>query len=429
MANNTYDFFISYNKHDLEQATRIVSALKSNNLKCWWQAENSKQKYDQEILNAIQHAAVCIILLSNHSAKSEWVGREILEALRCHFINQCKILPIVVGELDDLHHNFFHQLIGNFNWLDISKYASDRELVLEIGNQVSMQIKPMGEDSIYSSEQEAERARLRKQNELYSLYATPALDEIFAHLDVPAVLDVGSSHAENIMMRLENRIFSHLLCVDKDAPALNEAKERLSHDKRIECMQMDITSEDFLSKLQKYLKEHNLAGFDIIHISAVLLHLKDPLPVLMALHEVLGENGYIFIQDEDDRYNVAAQINESSDSFFRDCFYIWEQSKESGDRYMGNKIPLYLAAAGYHDIQMKASVMTSLDFDGMYKEIMWDLYFNPTLWVVDSPDYFYREDAFALCAPYANKHAKEKAKYMAGETFLALGVPIFVAKK
>ena len=429
MADRKYDFFISYNKRDAKTAKRLANIIKSSGLRCWWQGEYSKQEYAIEIKNGLESSQAFIVLLSEGSANSEWVGKEILQAIRLHAMQGLKLLPLVIDELSDVDYRYFHQLLGNFNWLFLKNYESDKELITAITSQVNIRLGELGENSIYSAEAEAERLRLRKQNNLYNMYASPVLDRIFESIPRPAVLDVGSSDAESIMLKLEGRNFSHLLCIDKEQGKIAVAREKYGSDKKLNFMVTDITRRSFGNMLRNYVSESGIGGFDLIHISAVLLHLKNPVSVLKSLRSVLKEGGYIFIQDEDDGLNTVYQQNEDDPCFFDDCFYIWRHSKESGDRSMGRKVPIFLKAAGFSDIEMKSSVLSSIDFGGSLREDLWDLYFNPEFWVVDSPDYFDRIDAFERCEGYIEKHDAHKEKYMRGEIFLTLGVPIFTARK
>lgn len=96
---------------------------------------------------------------------------------------------------------------------------------------------------------------------------------------------------------------------------------------------------------------------------------------------------------------------------------------------MGRKLPVLLRHAGFSSVEMRCSIISSVDFKGSLKEDLWDIYFNPKYWVVDSPDYFDKADAFEKCIEYKNRHGRKKQKYMKDKIFVSLGVPIFTAKK
>ena len=65
----TYDYFISYNKNDLRHARRIATLVKNAGLKCWWQNEDSRQEYANEIKAAINSSTAfwffCPLFLPN----------------------------------------------------------------------------------------------------------------------------------------------------------------------------------------------------------------------------------------------------------------------------------------------------------------------------------------------------------------------------
>ena len=429
MQAKAYDFFISYNSADLSHAKKIAMLIKSNGLTCWWQQENSKQEYAVEIKNAIERSGAFLVLLSKTSAASEWVGREILYAIRLYAEKKIKILPIVVGELSKSDYSYFHHLIGMFNWLFLDAFHEPGELIQAISSQVGIPLKAKSENSIYSASEEIEKERLQKQNRLYNVYAKAPLDKLFERFVTPAVLDVGSFNAENIMLRLDGRVYSHLVCVDKDRDALKEAEQRLSGNPRVSFLEADVTKKTFAVKLKERLSALGLSGFDIIHISSVLLHIKNPKELLSVLHGMLNESGCVFIQEEDDGFNTAYQEDNDEPSFFNDCFYIWRYSKESGDRFMGRKIAHLLKRAGYSNVELSSSTITSVDYNGEYKEDLWDMYFNSDYWVVDSPDYFEKDDGFEKCLDYKLRHNKMKTRFMRGRIFVSIGVMFYIAQK
>jgi hypothetical protein len=78
---------------------------------------------------------------------------------------------------------------------------------------------------------------------------------------------------------------------------------------------------------------------------------------------------------------------------------------------------------------MKSSIISSIDFNGAYKEDLWDMYFNADYWVVDSPDYFDKRDAYEKSLEYTKQHSKMKKRFMKDKIFITLGVLVFVAQK
>lgn len=77
-----YSCFISFSHHDEEFSRRLHSRMRSENLRVWYAPEDMKggRKLHEEIFRAIQIHDKLLLLLSEHSMKSEWVMTEIRNA-------------------------------------------------------------------------------------------------------------------------------------------------------------------------------------------------------------------------------------------------------------------------------------------------------------------------------------------------------------
>lgn len=314
---------------------------------------------------------------------------------------------------------------GGLNWLYADKFVDFESLVLAIFEQAN--ITPENDESSqssYSTEKEVEKIRLQAQNRYFNACCETYLSEIFAKYDNPMILDIGCNNGDNIIMRTADRQYGFILGVDCNAEAVQEANTLYGDDKHA-FIQCDVLSDKFLGNVFTQMRRYNIIGFDIIHISAVLLHLGKIDELLKNLHILLNEGGTVFIQDEDDGVNLVYPHSK----FFDDCFYIWEHSKESGDRKMGRKIPLCLKNAGFKNIRLLSSSVSSNDFDGKYREELWDLYFNSELWATDNASYFDNYEAFDLLKGVTQKHKEMKEDYMNGKYFILLGIFFYSATK
>lgn len=278
--------------------------------------------------------------------------------------------------------------------------------------------------SIYTGNEESEVDRINRQNDYLNKYVITYLNDIFSNYDNPMVLDVGCSDGGNILLRLKGRSYFSLLGIDKNQVKIEKANKLYKSSKNsfICC---DINSENFHHTIVDYLRKRRKLGFDIIHISSVLLHIENPGHVLNLLHNYLSENGQIFIQDEDDGLNKVFPYEDS----FEDCFYVWDHSLESGDRKMGRKIPYLLEKCGYSDIKVLSSNITSLDFNGSMKDYFWDLYFNCELWVANDVSFYDTPDAYERFLKYKSKYLQLRDSYNNGKYFVMLGVLFITAKK
>ncbi len=77
-----YSCFISYSTKDQEFAERLHADLQAKGVRCWFAPEEMKagRKLHEQIDEAIRLHDKLLLILSEHSMSSEWVGTEILKA-------------------------------------------------------------------------------------------------------------------------------------------------------------------------------------------------------------------------------------------------------------------------------------------------------------------------------------------------------------
>ena len=77
-----YSCFISYSTKDQEFAERLHADLQAKGVRCWFAPEEMKagRKLHEQIDEAIRLHDKLLLILSEHSMNSEWVGTEILKA-------------------------------------------------------------------------------------------------------------------------------------------------------------------------------------------------------------------------------------------------------------------------------------------------------------------------------------------------------------
>ena len=77
-----YSCFISYSTKDQAFADRLYADLQANGVRCWFAAHDIKggQKIHEQINEAIRVHDKVLLILSEHSMASDWVGTEIASA-------------------------------------------------------------------------------------------------------------------------------------------------------------------------------------------------------------------------------------------------------------------------------------------------------------------------------------------------------------
>lgn len=256
-----------------------------------------------------------------------------------------------------------------------------------------------------------EDKRLLSQNKILAKFTKNALNQIVA--PTSNILDVGCASGDYIMMQLENTKYAKLVGIDIDENQIDQANTKYKAD-NAEFICADIMNYSFSE------------SFDIIILSSVLLHMDKPVELLKKLNSILNQDGYIFIQEEDDGANINYPISE----FYDLAYKIWEDSKESGDRHCARKVPGYLNESGFKDVQLLKEGITNIGLSESEMQDFWDIYFNHELWETkDIIDMFEHKETYPLVERYIQQYAKNKHIYDAGQTFISLGFFLFTARK
>ena len=428
-----YNFFISYCDEEYDIVSPIVDAIRYNkccyDIKCWFQREDSKGDFRESIIKGIRESDFFLCFVSHKSIKSIEVKNEIelaLKKLKKDNKNDISyiMLPIIIDDLDEDEEVEIVARFGSNNWVYEKQFKDIDSFVLTIFSKLNIQPEESNITSAYTGNEQIEIERIKKQNDYLNRISSPFLDTIFSNYVMPSVLDIGCADGHNTKLRMEGREYRYLLGVDKNEEKIKLSKLSYTSNKD-EFLTCDIESDYFDIVLTQYLQEKKIKGFDIIHIAAVLMHTKNPGNLIKKIYTYLLPGGTIFIQDEDDGFNVSYPKNK----FIESCNYIWKHSIESGDRSMGRKIPKLLTDSGFINIHLLSSTVSSLDFNGETKEILWDIYYNSDFWVTDSQLFFDTTDAYDTYKKYKEHHAKLKEQYLRGDFFITLGILFFSAQK
>lgn len=424
-----YDFFISFSNADLEIVSPIVNMMCTQyGAKCWFQEKDSRAEFIDAIMDGIEHSNAFIIFVSPSSANSYFVLNEINHAVEWrNSHDNYKIVPVVIGPPDiDINNPVYRKInfyLGRLNMCFYRQEESLEVLIRKIFDQAEYEV--VGEalhKSLYHTS-DIEAKRLSAQNEILRDFSR----EYFLKYVRPEmhILDVGCADGSNICMRLDGIDYAALLGVDIDEGQINKANEQYGSEKNkfIAC---DVLHNSFDDIISDYVDDNEITGFDIIHVSAVLLHLSEPIKLLHLLRRFLKKNGYIFIQDEDDGANLVYP----NSLFFDRAFAIWADSKESGDRHCARKIPYYLLSAGYKRLLASKCGVSNVGLSLEKQTALWDIYFNYHLWLAAEENVFYNvAKTNKMLDEYRKEYDERKKEYDEGEIFIQLGFFFFIAQK
>jgi uncharacterized protein YjbI with pentapeptide repeats len=100
-----YSCFISYSTHDQEFADRLYADLQAKGVRCWFAPEEMKagRKLHEQLDEAIRLHDKLLLILSEHSMNSDWVGAEISNAREREAREKKQMLfPITLAPFEDI---------------------------------------------------------------------------------------------------------------------------------------------------------------------------------------------------------------------------------------------------------------------------------------------------------------------------------------
>lgn len=167
------------------------------------------------------------------------------------------------------------------------------------------------------------------------------------------VLDIGCSNGFKTKMLFDK--YDNIIKIDGidiDENAIKEAKESFKDNFKYS---FELRSIDELDTNNKY---------DIINLSYVLQHLKNPEEILKKLKELLTDRGIIIIKVPDDSFKSCYPNNE----LLKDIFKLYDEDliKKSSitkytDRYIGKKVYNFLINNEYKDIKLYYSITDTIE--------------------------------------------------------------------
>lgn len=189
---------------------------------------------------------------------------------------------------------------------------------------------------------EFHRLRIQARNSLGSDMAV--LKDTGAH---GTVLDVGCAFGVVTASRFGGDAFTKVMGIDRDERSISYAAQH-SPEKFIFRV-ADAEVEDFRDRMAGIMAENGIESFDVIFISLVLHHMRDPYMVLRRLRKFLAHDGIIIVRGSDDGTKMAYPDEQR---LMQKIIEKTLQANRVSDRLHGRKIYDWLTQSGYHDVKM-----------------------------------------------------------------------------
>ncbi len=385
MADQKEIFFSYHSDSCVHLVEEVASKIESMDLTCWYAKRDIKamQNYAHVIPGVIRQCKLFVLLLNRYSLHSDQVTREVNLAMD-------KKRPILILRLDDcsIEDNSIVYVAAAASQIVSVQDSNQSILIQNICREIAewfqendKKIAGLEEAALtkYKSswdvndlnffEDEGERARIDMQHKFVYMFAKEAYDTLLSDLSDASFLDVGCNTGAQSQMFLENHPPKHYIGIDRESAALEQAKHIFPEGHMYLC---DCESEDFSRKLTEIERELSISGFDVINVSMLLLHTKNPSILIDVLAEHLSENGKIIVLDIDDGLNIAYPDPEG---MFEKAVELCFKTEYSGFRHSGRAINKFLSDVDLQDITLHKMGLSSIGMSRKEKENFFDIYF------------------------------------------------------
>ncbi|MCD8346830.1 MAG: methyltransferase domain-containing protein [Lachnospiraceae bacterium] len=225
----------------------------------------------------------------------------------------------------------------------------------------------MKEDIIFMNRKE--RERLKIQERLFAPYDKPVYEKLLERPGM-TVLDLGSNDGTKVKERFSHIHVAKLIGLESQENLTCLARQNCPGD-RFSFYTCDVEDEEFESCLHRYMADEAVRGFDLIHLSFVLMHLKQPERLLEQLQHFLLPQGKLLIVDVDDS---QSRVFPDPNGLFERFKQILRADPFSGNRLCGTRIPDILKQIGYSDIVQERDVLRADHTDLAVKEDMFEIF-------------------------------------------------------
>lgn len=431
------DVFLSYEHSMKSVVDHICAALEQDGIRCWYAPRDVMGDYATSIMNAIDEARVFVVVLNNAASESVHVLNEVENAYKriVEKNGDLTILPFRLNN-EDLS-KAMEYYINRLHWIDAASQGVDNA-VAELKSKIKAILSPRSDASgakrartanpYFKDGDKKEKHRLAVQRELLKSFDAELYDKIAAETDTLTVLDLGSADGSFVMDRLGRREnLGALLGIDFDQSCVDAANSAYGSDK-IAFRQGDLESDAVEDVIRAFLDEKGIAGFNVINLSMVLLHLQNPLKLLRTARKFALKNAVIVVKDIDDGFNVAYPDPEG---YFEKATEMCADSPFSGFRESGRQIPHLLHKTGFRDAKLVKCGVNTVGMDYDERQALFDTYFSIVKMDFDRlaeevPDNKqYRDYRDWLAEHYADM----EDAFLEEDFFFSLGFMLFTARR
>ena len=346
--------FISYRRKDgFYPAYLLYKELIAENFSVFFDLKSLRSGTFPDIIRQNIDDCTDFVLIVSDSTFSErifdeddWVRKELSLALK---LNKNVVPVFVNGSIPDnlpediaaiRGRNGLQQIDPNLISENYKKLIDERLVSKPQEKAFSWKMR---RSSAYDVNYGDEKARLAIQSQ--NSYSSDM--NVLSHYGGGLVLDVGSAFGTVTISRFNDSKYTKVFGIDRDEKCVDYANA--NSPEKFEFFVMDIEADDFRAKMDEFMRERGIKGFDVVFSSLVLHHLKDPEHVLRNLRRLLVKGGKIILRGSDDGTKLAYP---DPRMLMKTIIDKTLACPNTSDRLNGRKLYNWLSEAGFSDISI-----------------------------------------------------------------------------
>lgn len=382
------DIFISYRREGGYAMARLL-------YECFYNAglsvfldleELGAGKFNEKLYEAIDACDNFVLVLPPNSldrcqAENDWLRLEIEHAIK----QKKNIIPVMMVGFtfpDNLPPSL--QVLPFFNGVQSSREYFDATIkkIISMLNGVKLDESKINinerHDDIryYYDEDEAEKRRLRIEDDLLSRYEKPIIENLLAGKENVVCLDVNVLSTNGAYACLDYKQITNVIALTYNADIVKRGQaKKIEGDTRgdINFFQVKFEAEDFEEQLEKCLQQAGVKGIDFVFLSMAIMDFKKPFKVLQAIQNILNDDAVMVVRDVDDGAVFAYPDKDGLFAKFQ-SFYI--HNIYSGYRYTGRQVYSYIRKMEPKEISLERYGINNSNMSLRDKKALFEAWFS-----------------------------------------------------
>lgn len=217
-----------------------------------------------------------------------------------------------------------------------------------------------------------ERERLKIQNRLLSPYEMPVLTQAMNEKKQLCVLDIGCNDGTKTKALFSRDNVKKVIGLEYNEKLAETAQKNFGDDK-FSFYGADVEKESFSQSLQELMDKNNIEKFDVIYLSFLLMHLKEPKALLKILHRFLASDGRLIIVEANDG---ISSLSGDEDELLEHFLDILDKDPYSGNRRLGAILEDMLEQCDYENITLWCSNIIGRNHEKEKKNDIFQTFFS-----------------------------------------------------